>query len=125
MIVAVLDACVLVPSVVADTLLRCAEQGLYRPLWSAEILDEVRRHLPDSVNDGHPDDFLCDLLDTSPDRIVGIIREQADATGRLGHPKLTVDDIVLGLIGCNVTRFAHRLSTAIRRGEEFWHPDSP
>ncbi|MFI6129060.1 PIN domain-containing protein [Micromonospora sp. NPDC051141] len=49
MIVAVLDACVLVPSVLADTLLRCAEQGLYRPLWTQEILDEVRRNLPPSV----------------------------------------------------------------------------
>ncbi|TDB80270.1 PIN domain-containing protein [Micromonospora sp. KC721] len=44
MIVAVLDACVLVPSVLADTLLRCAEQDLYRPVWSRAILDEVRRN---------------------------------------------------------------------------------
>jgi predicted nucleic acid-binding protein len=42
---------VLVPSVLADTLLRCAEQELYRPVWSATILDEVRRNLPASVND--------------------------------------------------------------------------
>ncbi|KWV30280.1 PIN domain-containing protein [Micromonospora rifamycinica] len=49
MTVAVLDACVLVPSVLADTLLRCAEQELYRPLWTRAILDEVRRNLPPSV----------------------------------------------------------------------------
>jgi predicted nucleic acid-binding protein len=36
----VLDACVLVPVALADTLLRIAERGLYRPLWSARIVDE-------------------------------------------------------------------------------------
>jgi hypothetical protein len=38
---AVLDACVLVPIALADTLLRVAEKGLYRPLWSARILAEA------------------------------------------------------------------------------------
>jgi hypothetical protein len=32
MITAVLDACVLVPIVRADTLLRCAERDLFRPM---------------------------------------------------------------------------------------------
>ncbi len=39
---AVLDACVLVPVALADTLLRIAEKGLYRPLWSGRILTEAR-----------------------------------------------------------------------------------
>jgi hypothetical protein len=39
---AVLDACVLVPVALADTLLRVAEKGLYRPLWSDRILTEAR-----------------------------------------------------------------------------------
>lgn len=38
---ALLDACVLVPVALADTLLRVAELGLYRPLWSSRILDET------------------------------------------------------------------------------------
>lgn len=38
---AFLDACVLVPIALADTLLRLAEAGLYRPLWSNQVLDEV------------------------------------------------------------------------------------
>ena len=38
----VLDACVLVPMPLCDTLLRLAEEpALYRPLWSARILLEV------------------------------------------------------------------------------------
>jgi predicted nucleic acid-binding protein len=43
---AVLDACVLVPMALSDLLLRLAEEpALYRPLWSAEILDEVESAL--------------------------------------------------------------------------------
>jgi len=36
------DACVLVPTALADTLLRIAERDLYRPLWSDRILEEAR-----------------------------------------------------------------------------------
>jgi hypothetical protein len=39
---AVLDACVLVPIALADTLLRVAEKGLYRPLWTDRILSEAQ-----------------------------------------------------------------------------------
>jgi len=38
---ATLDANVLVPIALADTLLRCAEKMLFRPIWSARILNEV------------------------------------------------------------------------------------
>src|ERR1700733_15100574 len=39
---ALLDACVLVPMCLCDTLLRLAEDpAMYRPLWSQEILQEV------------------------------------------------------------------------------------
>jgi predicted nucleic acid-binding protein len=38
---AVLDACVIVPIALADTLLRVAESGLYRPLWSSRIIAEA------------------------------------------------------------------------------------
>ncbi|HET8660780.1 MAG TPA: PIN domain-containing protein [Micromonosporaceae bacterium] len=45
-IVAVLDANVLIPNALCDLLLRLAEEEVYRPRWSAQILDEVRRNLP-------------------------------------------------------------------------------
>lgn len=41
----VLDACVLFPFSLRDTLLRAAEAGLYQLYWSEEILDEARRNL--------------------------------------------------------------------------------
>lgn len=41
----VLDACVLIPASLRDTLLRAAEQGLYWLHWSDLILEEVSRNL--------------------------------------------------------------------------------
>ena len=41
----VLDACVLYPLPLRDTLLRVAQQNLYTPRWSGRILDEVARNL--------------------------------------------------------------------------------
>lgn len=41
-----LDACVLVPYHLSDLLLRLGEVELFDPLWSADILTEVRHHVP-------------------------------------------------------------------------------
>lgn len=41
-----LDACALVPIRLTSCLLTLAESGLFRPLWSDEILDEVEGALP-------------------------------------------------------------------------------
>ena len=50
---AVLDACVLVPIALADTLLRVAEKGLYRPLWSGRILAEAQAATEEIHKGGH------------------------------------------------------------------------
>jgi hypothetical protein len=47
---AVLDACAPVPIALADTLLRIAGKGLYRPLWSDRILAEAQ----EAVEGIHP-----------------------------------------------------------------------
>jgi hypothetical protein len=45
-LVAVLDACVLAPMPIVDTLLRLAEEpAFYTPKWSPHILEELRRTL--------------------------------------------------------------------------------
>ncbi len=46
-IVALLDADVLIPMPLCDTLLSLAELGLYLPRWSPQILEEVRCNLVD------------------------------------------------------------------------------
>jgi predicted nucleic acid-binding protein len=47
---AVLDACVLVQAPLRDTLLRLAEApGLYQPLWSVEIVGEMKRALETQI----------------------------------------------------------------------------
>jgi hypothetical protein len=43
--VVLLDACVLYPAPLRDTLLRVAEENLYAVRWSRRILDEVARNL--------------------------------------------------------------------------------
>jgi hypothetical protein len=44
-LIAILDASVLYPLPLRDTLLRIAETWLYDPRWSERILDEVARNL--------------------------------------------------------------------------------
>jgi hypothetical protein len=43
--VVVLDASVLFPAALRDTLVRTAQRGLYTPRWTNEIVEEVRRNL--------------------------------------------------------------------------------
>lgn len=158
----VLDACVLYPFYLRDTLLRTAEKGLYRVHWSATILDEAVRNLvktgridqsgaqrlidamaasfPEAIVTGyeslidvmtndekdrhvaatavrchaqvivtanlsdfpdaalapygleaqHPDEFLCNLLDLDPSRVLQAVFEQAADLRRPPHTVLEV-----------------------------------
>lgn len=46
---AVLDACVLYPVGLRDTLLNVAERGLFRVLWTEEILAETAHNIVEST----------------------------------------------------------------------------
>lgn len=86
MFVAFLDACVLLPVALADTLLRAAEHGLFRPSWSREVLDEVRRAFLAVRQDLDPsriDVRLRAMDDTFPDASTA---PTSSADDRLGLP---------------------------------------
>lgn len=82
-----LDACVLVPVSLCDTLLRAAEKGLYTPLWSDEILDEVRRALH------RVEPHLGTSRVESRFRLMNLAFDNARVTGHLGTvPGLQLPD---------------------------------
>ena len=68
---ALLDTCVLYPAYLCDTLLRLAEAEAYRPLWSADILAELRRNV---VEAGIPvdrvDRRITNMSHSFPDAMV-------------------------------------------------------
>jgi len=64
----VLDTCVLYPAHLRDTLLRLAERGLYRVLWSADIADELRRNLVEvGLDAGSIDRLIIEMNAAFPD----------------------------------------------------------
>lgn len=70
---AFLDACVLVPIALTDTLLRLAEAETYRPLWSDQVLDEVERNLPKVTSSVTPEKAsrrIAVMRDAFPDALV-------------------------------------------------------
>lgn len=54
---AFLDTCVLYPAYLCDTFLRLAEAETYRPLWSADVLTELRRNLIEEGLDADKVDY--------------------------------------------------------------------
>jgi predicted nucleic acid-binding protein len=96
----VLDACVLVPMPLCDTLLRLAEEpALYRPLWSEEILREVA-------------DTLEKKLHRTPPQ-----RERRISSMRDAFPEAMVkvpDDLVQAIKGMPDLDDRHLVAAAIR-----------
>jgi len=64
----VLDTCVLYPAHLRDTLLRQVERGLYRALWSEDILEELQRNLvEDGINAGSVERLIDEMQRAFPD----------------------------------------------------------
>ena len=63
----VVDTCVLYPAHLRDTVLRLADRGLYRALWSADIVDELRRNLIELVDPKAVDRLLAQMAVAFPD----------------------------------------------------------
>lgn len=66
----VLDANVLVPARLRDVLLTLAEAGLFVPLWSSEVLDEMVRNLPDRVDNAARAHLVEQMRLAFPDALV-------------------------------------------------------
>jgi predicted nucleic acid-binding protein len=99
---AVLDANVLYPFALRDTLLRLAEAGLYEPVWSARILEEARRNL------------VAQRIDADQaDRLLGVMRaafeeaEVAEAGVSVLEPAMT-----------NAPEDRHVLAAAVHGGAD-------
>jgi hypothetical protein len=75
---AVLDANVLYPFSLRDTLLRLAELELYRPLWSGRILEEMRAAL---LAHGVGDDRAERLVDTMREAFEEAEVDEGEACG--------------------------------------------
>ncbi|MGV3620511.1 MAG: PIN domain-containing protein [Archangium sp.] len=175
----VLDANVLYPFTLRDTLLRAAAEELFLAHWSDEILDEATRNLiddevvtaaqaqrlrdtmnaafpealvrnyapladgltndakdrhvvaaavkvgaqvivtmnlrdfeplPDGIEAQQPDDFLCNLLDLSPETVSALVRRQA---ADLTRPARTLDE-VLQILAKSVPDFVEALREHLR-----------
>jgi len=99
--VAVLDACVLVPIRLATTLLWLAETGLFQPLWSEPILDEVQRNLP-----------KVGVTPEQASRRVGLMREAFGAEALID----SFDDLIEQM-RCD-PKDRHVLAAAVRGGAD-------
>lgn len=76
---AFLDTCVLVPSRGRDVLLEVAVGGVYRPLWSSEVLDELtrtvrrlreRRDVTEDATDAYVGRLVQQMTQSFPDAMV-------------------------------------------------------
>lgn len=65
------DACALYGATLNDVILRLADSGAFRPLWSEDVLDEVRRNVIDDGYDAEEIDRRLDAMrEYFPDALV-------------------------------------------------------
>lgn len=90
-LIAVTDACVLVPAALCDFLLRCASAWLFQLRWTDDILDEVRRTLVGDLgkSDAQAERRIdamrrafTDALVTAHRRLIGSMPEDVDVKDR-------------------------------------------
>jgi hypothetical protein len=88
--VVVLDANMLYPVGLADLLVTMGRQRLYRPHWSAEILDEVRRNVVADRPDLDParvEKRLSQMCDALPDALHVVPQSLIDAMPIVQHDR--------------------------------------
>ncbi|MFC0115577.1 PIN domain-containing protein [Kibdelosporangium aridum] len=81
-----LDTCVLLKPYLCDTLLSIAECGIYRPMWSADVLTELERNLRKrGANDAQVAHRLEQMTAHFPDAMVTGYDDLVDSM--TNHPK--------------------------------------
>lgn len=67
-----LDTCVLYPIVLTDTLLRVAEQSVFRPHWSGDVMEELQRNLAvvSQIGPDHAERRIAAMNRAFPDAMV-------------------------------------------------------
>lgn len=94
-----LDACVLYPAYLRDTLLSVADAGLIEPRWSVDILDELRRAL---VSRGH-----------APSAVERLVATMGRA---FPHAEVTSYDALIDAMPCDPGD-RHVLAAAVHAGD--------
>ena len=121
----VLDACVLHPIAVADTLLWIAHAEVYQPLWSEEILDELRRSVLARLPNADIDGRIADMREAFPEASVsGYESLTADLTNDPGDRHVLAAAIAGEAPIIVTTNLRHFRPEACRpHGIEAQHPD--
>lgn len=124
----VLDACVLYPQSVRDTLLYVAQRRLFAPVWSVEIIEEVRRNLvparltpeaftrfSERMNDVWPEAMATRHVTLTTEDAPGVSEKDLHVLGTAiaEHADL--------IVTVNVRDFSS--GTCAQRGIEVYHPD--
>lgn len=103
---ALLDANVLHPVVLCDLLLRLALAGFYRPVWSAQILEETERSLRRRRPDIAPDRLRRrsdQMNEAFPDAQVGGFDDLVPQLASFGHDAQVVAAAIRGRADVIVT----------------------
>src|SRR4051794_2066577 len=98
---AVLDTCVLYPPTFRDTLLRAAEEGLYRVYWGEEILTELQRNIIENAG----------VRETDAQDLVNEMRRYFPEAAVVGYASLLS-------VMTNHEKDRHVLAVAARAGPE-------
>jgi predicted nucleic acid-binding protein len=77
-VVVVVDANVLFPLTLRDTVLRAAAAGYFRLCWSREILDEMERYFPEAMVTGY-EPLIESMCNDAKDRHVVAVAVKAGA----------------------------------------------